>query len=109
MAHVISGLLRDYEVGRMNRRQLIALAVDHISYQGADCAKTRDFYVDLLGMTVSDDDGQRQCSLAVARHGRRERAEELRELSRERSRRLQPADQRRDQGEIKPGDRLWKG
>src|SRR5579872_2168814 len=40
-----------------------AVTVNHISYQVADYAKTRDFYVDLLGMKVSGDTG-RQCNLS---------------------------------------------
>lgn len=35
-----------------------AVAVNHISYQVADYARTRDFYADLLGMKVSHDDGK---------------------------------------------------
>ncbi len=86
MEHVIAELLTDFERGRMTRRQLIqalalaagaasaagaatlmaapdrkgftAVAVDHISFQVADYAKTRDFYADLLGMKVSGDDGK---------------------------------------------------
>jgi catechol 2,3-dioxygenase-like lactoylglutathione lyase family enzyme len=85
MEYIIDKLLRDFERGRMNRRQLVqslalaatatgaaaasegkgfkAATVNHISYQVADYAKTRDFYADLLGMKVSDDDG-RQAYLA---------------------------------------------
>ncbi|HUB83408.1 MAG TPA: VOC family protein [Bryobacteraceae bacterium] len=86
MEHIIAKLLNDFERGRMNRRQLIqsiamaasaagaaqaaspaggfqAVTVNHISYQVADYAKTRDFYADLLGMTVKDDRGN-QCNLA---------------------------------------------
>jgi catechol 2,3-dioxygenase-like lactoylglutathione lyase family enzyme len=86
MEHLIAKLLNDFEHGRMNRRQLIqsiasaaavasagqaapegkgfkAVTVNHISYQVADYAKTRDFYVDLLGMKVSGDTG-RQCNLS---------------------------------------------
>lgn len=37
-----------------------AVAVNHISYQCADYAKTRDFYADLLGMQPHNDDGT-QC------------------------------------------------
>lgn len=37
-----------------------AIAVNHISYQCADYAKTRDFYADLLGMQAHNDDGT-QC------------------------------------------------
>jgi catechol 2,3-dioxygenase-like lactoylglutathione lyase family enzyme len=91
MEHVIANLLRDFEQGKMSRRQLIqslaiaataaagvrsasaapapdtkgfkAVTVNHISYGVADYARTRDFYADLLGMTVSQDDGK-QCYLA---------------------------------------------
>jgi catechol 2,3-dioxygenase-like lactoylglutathione lyase family enzyme len=86
MEHVIAELVTDFERGRMTRRQLVqalalaagaastagtallvaapdrkgftAVAVDHISYQVADYAKTRDFYANLLGMKVSGDDGK---------------------------------------------------
>lgn len=34
-----------------------AIAVNHISYQCADYANTRDFYADLLGMQPHNDDG----------------------------------------------------
>lgn len=37
-----------------------AVAVNHISYQCEDYAKTRDFYADLLGMQAVNDDGT-QC------------------------------------------------
>jgi catechol 2,3-dioxygenase-like lactoylglutathione lyase family enzyme len=87
MEHIVAKLLNDFERGRMSRRQLIqsiaaaaavagaapaataegkgfkAVTVNHISYQVADYAKTRDFYVDLLGMKVSGDTG-RQCNLS---------------------------------------------
>lgn len=85
METIISRLLEDYEDGRVSRRQLIqslalaaaglsatearaaggfeAIALDHLSYQVADYEKTRDFYADLLGMTVSDDNGQDRCTL----------------------------------------------
>jgi catechol 2,3-dioxygenase-like lactoylglutathione lyase family enzyme len=88
MEHVIAKLLEDFEKGRMNRRQLIrslalasaaasaaaplsaeeakgfkAVTVNHISYQVADYTKTRDFYADLLGMKVSQDNG-RQCYMS---------------------------------------------
>src|SRR5690348_8642496 len=88
MESLIAKLLNDFESGKMNRRQLIqsiavaatavgaaspaaaaegkgfkAVTVNHISYQVADYAKTRDFYVDLLGMKVSGDTG-RQCNLS---------------------------------------------
>ena len=79
MENVIAKLLQDFENGKMSRRQLIqslALAataapansfktirLDHISYQVPDYKRTRDFYVDLMGMTVSGDNGTTQCSL----------------------------------------------
>src|SRR5947209_5280288 len=97
MEHIIANLLKDFELGRMSRRQLIqslaltataasavgaagastasaagkgfkAIAVNHISYQVADYAKTRDFYADLLGMKVSHDDGK-QAYLEFGDHG----------------------------------------
>src|SRR5438445_4145002 len=85
MENIIAKLLNDFEQGKMNRRQLIrsiavaaaaaapaaaaerqgfkAVTVNHISYQVADYAKTRDFYVDLFGMRVSGDNG-RQANLS---------------------------------------------
>ena len=85
MEHIISTLLREYEHGRVTRRQLIrtlalaatatstvgtaeaapanAVSINHVSMQVADYTKTRDFYVGLFGMKVSDDDGKTQCRL----------------------------------------------
>jgi catechol 2,3-dioxygenase-like lactoylglutathione lyase family enzyme len=90
METVIAKLLDDFDCGRMTRRQLIkslavvagtaanitrasgddskgfrAVAVNHISYQVNDYAKTRDYYADLLGMKVVGDTGS-QCSLVIA-------------------------------------------
>src|SRR4051812_33749021 len=87
MESIIAKLLQDFEQGKMDRRQLIkslsvaaaaavgmapsaraagkpleALYVNHISYQVNDYKKVRDFYVDLLGMKVTEDDGK-QCRL----------------------------------------------
>src|ERR1700674_3668377 len=86
MESIIAKLLQDFEQGKMNRRQLIqslsitaaaaagiapasaarkpleALYVNHISYSVNDYKKVRDFYVDLLGMKVTEDDGK-QCRL----------------------------------------------
>ena len=102
MEHIIAKLLHDFEHGRMSRRQLIqslaltataasaagaaplaaegggfkATAVNHISYSVADYKRTRDFYADLLGMKVTQDDGKQQCYLAfgdsflIPRNGR---------------------------------------
>jgi hypothetical protein len=93
MEHIITKLLQDFEQGKMTRRQLIqslalaataasavsavpaasaaaaeskglqALYFNHVSYQVSDYAKTRDFYADLFGMKVSEDDGK-QCRLS---------------------------------------------
>jgi catechol 2,3-dioxygenase-like lactoylglutathione lyase family enzyme len=89
MESMIAKLLDDFEHGRMTRRQLIksiaivataaavphpasaesskgfqAVAVNHISYQVNDYAKTRDFYADLFGMKVVADTGT-QCNLIL--------------------------------------------
>ena len=83
MESFIAKLLQDFEQGKMDRRQLIkslalaataaaaaapaasaagkpleALYVNHISYQVNDYKKVRDFYVDLLGMKITEDDGK---------------------------------------------------
>jgi len=92
MESVIAKLLNDFEQGKMNRRQLIqnlsvaaaaagvpttAIAaaaptptgkleagyVNHISYSCNDYKKLRDFYADLLGMKITEDDGKTQCRL----------------------------------------------
>ncbi|MSV35390.1 MAG: VOC family protein [Bryobacterales bacterium] len=90
MENLIESLLRNFEAGKINRRQLVrSLAVaagagsvgaqvgiaaespipvsklDHISYTVADYAKTRDFYSKLLGLKVDGDDGKRQCRLST--------------------------------------------
>jgi len=44
-------------------KEFKAIAVNHISYEVADYAKIRDFYADLFGMKVSQDNG-RECHLA---------------------------------------------
>ena len=89
METIVAKLLQDFENGKMSRRQLIqsltiaavavaeagvvpsseaaakgfkTISLDHISYQVSDYRKTRDFYADLMGMTVSDDNGS-QCQL----------------------------------------------
>ena len=88
METLISQLLKDYEGGRMSRRQLIqslalaALAgsaassahaqtgdgfktmhLDHISYQVPDYRRARDFYAGLMSMSVVDDNGKDYCQL----------------------------------------------
>src|SRR5260370_19466727 len=37
--------------------------LDHISYQVTDYRVTRDFYADLMGMEVKNDNGRNQCEL----------------------------------------------
>jgi catechol 2,3-dioxygenase-like lactoylglutathione lyase family enzyme len=96
METLIAKLLKDFEEGRMNRRQLVqslamtaaavafprgvsaspqpatgfkTLSVDHISYQCADYKRTRDFYAELMGMTVTDDNGTSQCYMHFGDHG----------------------------------------
>jgi catechol 2,3-dioxygenase-like lactoylglutathione lyase family enzyme len=90
---IVIDLLNQFERGRISRRHLIqslvtgiaatsavmsastvlaatparkafkAVAVNHISYGVADYGRTRDFYADLLGMRVSEDNGK-QCALS---------------------------------------------
>jgi catechol 2,3-dioxygenase-like lactoylglutathione lyase family enzyme len=100
MEEMISNLLSNFENGKMSRRQLVqslaitaattpaasavpalgaaapkhfkAQTINHISYGVADYAKTRDFYVDLLGMKVVQDNGKQALmkfgdSLLIAR------------------------------------------
>ena len=90
MEEIIINLLNQFERGTISRRQLVhsltlglvglavgagakgaapsapkgfkATGVNHISFGVADYARTRDFYADLFGMTVSADDGK-QCYL----------------------------------------------
>jgi catechol 2,3-dioxygenase-like lactoylglutathione lyase family enzyme len=89
MENMIGKLLDEFEGGRMTRRQLIqsiavvaasaagvapvegqtskgfkTIGVNHISYQCADYAKTRDFYADLMGMKVVGDTGT-QCFMVL--------------------------------------------
>lgn len=96
MEQIITKLLRDFEDGFLNRRQLIqnlglafaaamggkayaqtpagtpagvkdspfkTVDLDHISYQVNDYRVTRDFYADLMGMEVKNDNGKTQCEL----------------------------------------------
>lgn len=93
MEGLIAKLLQSFEGGKMTRRELIqslalavtvassvsaapgapsapqdgtgfkAIGVNHISYEVRDYAKIRDFYAELLGMKVSQDNGK-QCFLS---------------------------------------------
>lgn len=89
MEHIITHLLQDFERGKMTRRQLIqslALAataasaasaapaasntplkatyLNHVGYQVASYARSRDWYAELFGMKVVLDDGKK-ANLAV--------------------------------------------
>src|SRR5438270_702222 len=100
MEQIIDNLLNQFENGKMSRRQLVqslalttvaatagtpalaadpaakhfqAVNVNHISYGTSDYAKVRDFYSDLLGMKVIQDNGKQALmkfgdSLLIARN-----------------------------------------
>jgi len=96
MEQIIGKLVRDFEDGHVNRRQLVqnlalffsvamgesanaqtpaglpagakdspfrTIGIDHISYQVKDYRVTRDFYAELMGMEVKNDNGKTQCEL----------------------------------------------
>ena len=87
METVISQLLKQFEDGKVTRRQLIqslalaavaagsggaaaaqttgfrTLNLDHINYLVADYTRTRDFYAGLMGMSVANDDGKGSCEV----------------------------------------------
>jgi catechol 2,3-dioxygenase-like lactoylglutathione lyase family enzyme len=87
METVISQLLKQFEDGRLTRRELVrtlalvaagasaggglaaqsggfkTLNLDHINYVATDYRRTRDFYAGLLGMTVASDNGKSGCEL----------------------------------------------
>ena len=99
MEQVIAGLLEDFEGGRISRRQLIqslamaALAapaaaaaqtpaastsgpapwktvgLDHISYAVADYKKSAEFYRNLMGWEVRNDNNTSQASLSIPNVG----------------------------------------
>ena len=90
MENIIADIVRKFEEGKIDRRQMIrnlamaasaasvlgstsasaagggftALDVNHLSMTVPNYAKTRDFYSDLLGLKVSNDDGKSRCSLS---------------------------------------------
>jgi catechol 2,3-dioxygenase-like lactoylglutathione lyase family enzyme len=86
MEHLIAKLLQDFEQRKITRRQLIqslalaataasavsaaptaaadskvaqAVYLNHVGYQVADYAKSRDWYAELFGMKVVLDDGKK--------------------------------------------------
>ena len=89
MERFIAGLVKDFEAGKITRRQfgeavaiaavvygygdaakaapakgLKMLGVNHISYSCADYAKTRDWYSSVLGMQVLNDNKKNRANLA---------------------------------------------
>jgi catechol 2,3-dioxygenase-like lactoylglutathione lyase family enzyme len=44
-------------------------SLDHISYQVSDYGRSRDFYADLMGWEVADDDGERQALMHIGDAG----------------------------------------
>ena len=95
METVIAGLLKDFEHGKMSRRQLIqclalaataasvpetvdaqtpklfkTIGVDHIDYRVKDYAKTRNFYVEIMGMVPTRDNGKDGVDLNFAPNSR---------------------------------------
>jgi catechol 2,3-dioxygenase-like lactoylglutathione lyase family enzyme len=100
MESLIAGLLRDFEDGKMTRRQLIqslslaamaagpgaavvsaqtpALAapapfktvwLDHISFQVSDYKKSAEFYKNLMGWEIQNDNGTSQATLRIGNIG----------------------------------------
>jgi catechol 2,3-dioxygenase-like lactoylglutathione lyase family enzyme len=87
METVISQLLKQFEDGKLTRRELVqtlalvavgasagselaaqsggfkAVNLDHINYVAADYRRTRDFYAGLLGMSVANDNATSSCEL----------------------------------------------
>jgi catechol 2,3-dioxygenase-like lactoylglutathione lyase family enzyme len=89
MERFIEGLIKDFETGKVNRRQFVEtvalaatvyavgseanaapargftmLGVNHISYSCPDYRKARDFYSTLFGMQVLNDKGTNRANLA---------------------------------------------
>lgn len=96
MEQMIDGLLRDFEAGKIGRRQLIkslalaafaspaavgaqetaataapwkTTALDHISYAVADYKKSAAFYAGLMGWEIRSDNGKNQCTLGIGNIG----------------------------------------
>ena len=101
MDDVIAGFPSEMQAGRISRRRLIktlglafagasmnrrlaaqagkgfkAILIDHISFEVSDYKRSRDWYVDVLGMTVQHDDGKGTAylrfgdSVLIVRNGR---------------------------------------
>ncbi|MDH4063973.1 MAG: VOC family protein [Acidobacteriota bacterium] len=94
MEGMIASLLKDFEDGRMNRRQLIqslamvavagpaaaaaatqvpapakapwtTVHLDHISYAVSDYKRSAEFYSNLMGWEVANDNGKTQATLKI--------------------------------------------
>ena len=61
-AAAVAGISDRTALAASGRRELNSFAVNHISYQVKDYAKSRDFYAGNFGMKVSNDSGK-QCYL----------------------------------------------
>jgi catechol 2,3-dioxygenase-like lactoylglutathione lyase family enzyme len=89
MERFIADLVKDFDAGRISRRQFCEgvavaatvfaaggaaeaapakgfklLGVNHVSYSCAEYTKARDFYRDVLGMQVINDNGKSRANLA---------------------------------------------
>ena len=93
METTIATLIKDFEAGRMDRRQLIkslaALAMvggaapaqaqtkapwktvhlDHISYAVSDYKKSAEWYSNLMGWEIANDNGKNQATLRIGNVG----------------------------------------
>jgi catechol 2,3-dioxygenase-like lactoylglutathione lyase family enzyme len=99
MEGVIASILKDFEDGRMNRRQLIqtlamvavagpagaasapqasapaakapwkTVHLDHISYSVSDYKRSAAFYQSLMGWEIANDNGENQATLKVGNIG----------------------------------------
>ena len=58
------------EGARVARDSFRTIALDHISFSVSDYGRSRDFYSDLMGWDVVDDDGQRSAELQMGDLGR---------------------------------------
>jgi catechol 2,3-dioxygenase-like lactoylglutathione lyase family enzyme len=89
MEGMIATLLKDFEDGKMDRRQLIqslamvaiagpaaaqtppakapwkTVRLDHISYAVSDYKRSADFYASLMGWEIANDNGKNQATLKI--------------------------------------------
>jgi catechol 2,3-dioxygenase-like lactoylglutathione lyase family enzyme len=93
---LITDLVDDFAQGKLSRRQLIrhltlvaaavpaatgtsaaqtgkgfkAFSLDHVSYQVRDYRRSRDWYADVLGMTITRDNGKTGCDMRFGPNSR---------------------------------------